>query len=188
MKFFRVLIVGLLLVFLVSSMSVIVAAATSKTISSKKVVNLCLLKGVKAVATSSWDNTMKPEFAIDNKTNTFWCVDVWGQKHSGAQDTKPWLTVNLGSKHQITSIEIEAKNDGTSWEGQRKEFEIWASNTANFKTKVVLASKDSKPFGDEQSGGIWKAATKDKNKYQYIRIAKLKQDELGLAEFRVLGY
>nr|WP_238357686.1 discoidin domain-containing protein [Cohnella zeiphila] len=95
---------------------------------------------------------------------------------------KPWLTIDLQAAYSISAAEVVARPNG-NYDGERKTFEIQASNDPDFAEGqyTVLGKVDATPF----EGDSWRLDVTDPQPYRYIRYAKTNVDYAFVSELSV---
>jgi hypothetical protein len=109
--------------------------------------------------------------------------DGWSPQ-AETTDTLPWWQVDLGAGHTIKKIEVVARQD-LDQPASRRNFEVWASNSAGFSTYTVLGSQGSSSFPHK---GLWSLDVSNTDSFRYIRIAKsVSHEYFFISECRIYG-
>lgn len=117
--------------------------------------------------------------AADGKTAAGWSLEP-----VDGDSAKAWWQVDLGGEYEIDRIEIDDRGDANQ-QGSRRYFKISASNDPEFKTGVVtLANVTQEEFGFKET---WKKEITDKAKYRYVRVQKIINEYMYLAEIRIIN-
>lgn len=147
----------------------------------------------KPVASSEAGEPVWPQFGPENAVNGIadahdgWSADsaVWADKPV----VQPWLQIDLQDEYEIRKVEVVARpgldDSGNPWyDGERKNFEIRASNDPDFASYEVLGSVSAVPFADP----VWSVAPEASDRaYRYIRYQKTAVEYAFLTEMRVFG-
>lgn len=129
-----------------------------------------------ASASSQWDDG---SFSASQGNNGS-TINGWSPSGS---DTLPWWQVDLASAYVITGVELVARQNIDQAETQRN-FELRASNSANFASYTVLATQGSTRF---PHAATWSPAINNANAFRYIRVAKTSSEYFFIAELRLFG-
>lgn len=125
------------------------------------------------------DTAYSPQQAIDGVTYS------WQGWAAGTADACPWLQLDLGRPARIRHLELFTRAQiGADDPAPRRNFEIRASNDANFATYVVLASQGTTALPFE---GVFEAAPTDGGSYRYIRAVKSAPEWFFITELVVRG-
>lgn len=122
-----------------------------------------------------------PDKAVDGAigSGNGWSAEsgVW------TNPVKPWLQVDLGAQYEIKRVEVVDRPSNT-YDGERKNFEIQASNDPSFATYEVLGAVGNEPFPNDST---WQLNVTSTGKFRYVRYAKTAISYAFVSEFRVLG-
>lgn len=139
--------------------------------------NLALERLTKGTSFFGNDDRFHYRSAVDGDPDTSWIS--W----RSAGDNQPYWQVDLGAHYRLSRIELEGRKD-TDVDSQRKNFEIRASDKANFSTYTVLGRATS-PFPYR---AVWTLELSTSTSYRYLRYYKTVSGETGaIGEFRVAG-
>lgn len=107
----------------------------------------------------------------DNEEYSYW--------KSAENDYSPWWQVDLGLDYKISKVIIESRKGETA-ESERNNFAIMVSNNADF-SKYEQIAKVEQAYENEYS-----ASVSGNKQYRYLRIAKLDNKPLSLAEVKII--
>ncbi|MBB6731851.1 discoidin domain-containing protein [Cohnella zeiphila] len=145
--------------------------------SRNSVTNIGLHKPVASSDGTGIDQSYPPEQAVDGGVNF---TNGWNAKSSSTGSA--WIQVDLEAESKITRVEIEARPTST-YDGERKNFEIRASNDPSFATYDVLGSVGGTAF----AAPTWGLDLNTSNTYRYVRYQKTGAEYVFLTEMRVFG-
>lgn len=92
-------------------------------------------------------------------------------------DEKPFWQVDLGVSYKLTKIEFEPRKNAE--DGERKNFKIIASETADFNNPQILGE------AKEDIGEIYTLDITKKVRFRYIKVEKTDSSPLSIGEIRV---
>ena len=133
----------------------------------------------KAIASSTLDSKTTASKGNDNDCST----GLWASDKSEAN---PFWQIDLGSPCRISEIDLVA-NRPTAQSGSTMNFEIRASNTADFKESVRLDSMG----GETEASSADKVYSKivdNKDLFRYVRIQRINgAGHFSFSECRIFG-
>ena len=135
--------------------------------------NLALRKPVKE--SSEYDSSTTASKGNDNQTSTIWACSV--------SDKLSWWQVDLGQSFGIKEIQLAARQ-GDFLTNSRIYFQVWASNSSEMTSPVLLGSQSSSPYPKD---GAWYTFPNDQGGYRYLRILKPGGGHWYFSEFRAFG-
>ncbi|GGD93785.1 discoidin domain-containing protein [Paenibacillus nasutitermitis] len=145
--------------------------------SRNAVTNIALHQSVSTSDGSNIDQAHTPQQAVDGGINF---TNGWNSKSSSTSSA--WFQIDLGAKSLIKRVEVDARPNST-YDGERKNFQIRASNDPTFASYDVLGSVGGTAFTSLTWGIDLTTATT----YRYIRYQKMATDYVFLTEMRVFG-
>ncbi|MBI9061887.1 MAG: discoidin domain-containing protein [Marinilabiliaceae bacterium] len=138
----------------------------------------------KPVKCSSEEEENLGLYGNDNDWGTYW--------HTSADSNgKAWYLVDMGAKYVIEKLVIIPVKNRFEAES-RSNYEVQASNDAEFGNYTVLATKNevvSYYKTDTKCSNMWEVFLNHKKDYRYLRIvAKNEKGSFSMAEFEAFGY
>jgi hypothetical protein len=130
-----------------------------------------------ATSSSVYDRDYYPQYACDGN------IGSSGWSSSGAPGETPWLQLDLGQKRVLTRIEVVLRQDYDQ-PATRKNFQVLASNTPDFKSSVLLGRQGETSLPHQATFSV---ALTDKTPYRYLRIAKTAPEYFFVAEVRAFS-
>ena len=131
-------------------------------------------------SSSDAGSLMNAEKGSDRNWKTF-----WESKPGSAGNA--WWRVDLGGEYVIQRVTLLPPQDKYR-ESARKEFEIQASNDADFRTYTVLTEQNSLPFYNKKgSTNMWEKYLNITRGFRYLRVQS-KNEALSFAELGAYGY
>ncbi|WP_171689480.1 discoidin domain-containing protein [Paenibacillus germinis] len=154
------------------------ALRNAKTVFEKSknaVTNIALHKPSTSSDGAGYDQVYPPSQAFDGGVQF---TNGWNRKTTAST----WIQVDLQAESLINRVEIDARPTST-FDGERKNFEIQASNDPTFATYTVLGSVGSTAF----TTATWGLDLTTTNTYRYVRYQKTGSEYVFLTEMRVFG-
>ncbi len=140
-------------------------------VNSATLTNVALNARATASSTHVWPDTVSlPLAANDGQMESSGKLSIWhSESNTGKQE---WWQVDLGRAYRIELIEILFRADQDQ-PLTRRNFEVRASNNADFGSYVVLAAQGdiSTPHGQS-----WRAQPTEAGSFRYVRVQKTKID------------
>ncbi|MEV5486134.1 MULTISPECIES: alpha-L-fucosidase [Streptomyces] len=131
--------------------------------------------GQTAEAKSEWSSAFPASKAVDDNPSTSFASTTGGTQ---------WWETSLPKQYTLSRAEIVFRNDGYDYTTERKNFQVWVSNTHDMSqghTVACTVGATPLPYASTYScqlpAGPW----------QYVAVVKTDADTLTLAEVRVLG-
>jgi chitodextrinase len=147
---------------------------TTKTYTLHFVIN----ESLGGTATASTINNASADFApskaFDQNNSTMWASETTDI------DPMPWWQLDLGEAKSIIYLELQTSTWNDVHE-TRRNFEVQASNTADFTTYTVLAAQGGTTLPYKH---VWKAEVDGSTPYRYVRVAKTASERMFIGEFR----
>ncbi|MGH9802374.1 MAG: discoidin domain-containing protein [Blastocatellia bacterium] len=145
-------------------------------------VNVALNARATASSTHVWPDTVSvPAAANDGQMESSGKLSIWhSESNTGKQE---WWQVDLGRAYRIELIEILFRADQDQ-PLTRRNFEVRASNDADFANYVTLAAQGDAASPHQQT---WRAQPIESDSYWYVRVQKTRidRDPFGNAFFNL---